>query len=489
MDVEGATSDENMIEVSYNDLIPNNVGLNSDRALKRALERWQPKFLDWWRTMGPDGFQEAEVYLRTAVGVGKGGWAVFDYVKMPEYRWGILLAPKEEGRTIPFGKHKGEPVWEEVPGEYRALLRRLIVVQGDTEPASVEQQRYLGKTCPSLYDLRNLFQVNVEEGRHLWAMVHLLQKYFGRDGREEADALLERRSGDRDKPRLLGAFNEETPDWLSFFMFTFFTDRDGKMQLESLAQSGFDPLARTTRFMLTEEAFHMFVGESGVGRAIQRTCEVMNEAGIKNPYDVEAVRKLGVIDLPLIQRKANFHIALTRDLFGSEISTNAATYFNAGLKGRYKETRIDDDHQLKDATYPVLRHFNGEFFTEKVPALSAVNARLLDDYSRECQGGLDRWNKIIKNFDIEFTIKQPHVAFNRNVGEFANLHVSTEGGVFDEPTWTAHREEWLPKSEDLKYLHDLMKQEKKCDCFANWISPPRHGVNNMEGDFEYVKLR
>ena len=157
---------------------------------------------------------------------------------MPEYRWGILLAPAIEGRTIPFGAHKGEPAWQEVPGEYRAMLRRLLVIQGDTEPACVEQQRHLGATAPSLYDLRNLFQVNVEEGRHLWAMVYLLQKYFGRDGREEAEELLHRRSGDTDTPRMLGAFNERTPDWLSFFMFTFFTDRDGKMQLAALAQSG-----------------------------------------------------------------------------------------------------------------------------------------------------------------------------------------------------------------------------------------------------------
>ena len=168
------------------------------------------------------------------------------------------------------------------------MLRRLIVIQGDTEPASVEQQRHLGKTAPSLYDLRNLFQVNVEEGRHLWAMVYLLQKYFGRDGREEADELLRRRSGDADAPRMLGAFNEATPDWLSFFMFTFFTDRDGKMQLESLAQSGFDPLSRTCRFMLTEEAHHMFVGETGVGRvAAAHLRGDEGRPGIDDPYDVE----------------------------------------------------------------------------------------------------------------------------------------------------------------------------------------------------------
>ena len=115
---------------------------------------------------------------------------------------------------------KGEPVWQEVPGEFRTDLRRLIVVQGDTEPASVEQQRYLGKTAPSLYDLRNLFQINVEEGRHLWAMGYLLHAHFGRDGREEADALLQRNSGDPAHPRILGAFNDNTSDWLSFLMFT-----------------------------------------------------------------------------------------------------------------------------------------------------------------------------------------------------------------------------------------------------------------------------
>ena len=197
--------------IDYLERIPNNVNLAENRRLQRALEEWQPKFLEWWRDMGPEGFQARDVYLRTAISVDAQGWANFGWVKMPEYRWGIFLAEPEPNRTIAFGDHKGEPAWSEVPGEYRGTLRRLIVTQGDTEPASVEQQRHLGRTCPSLYDLRNLFQINVEEGRHLWAMVYLLQAYFGRDGREEAEALLQRRSGDRDKPRILGAFNERTP--------------------------------------------------------------------------------------------------------------------------------------------------------------------------------------------------------------------------------------------------------------------------------------
>ncbi len=252
-------------------------------------------------------------------------------------------------RKISFGEHKGEPVWREVPGEHRGVLRRLIVTQGDTEPASVEQQRHLGKTCPSLYDLRNLFQVNVEEGRHLWAMVYLLHAYFGRDGREEADALLARRSGNADNPRILGAFNEQTPDWLSYFMFAHFTDRDGKYQLASLAESGFDPLARTCRFMLTEEAHHLFVGESGVGRVVSRTCQLMKE------HDTDRVGEYGGIDLAIIQKYINFHYSVSLDLFGSELSTNAANYFSAGLKGRFKEADRDDDHQLGQSSYTSIQ--------------------------------------------------------------------------------------------------------------------------------------
>src|ERR1700736_1197607 len=189
-------------------------------------------------------------------------------------------------------------------------------------------------------------------------MVYLLQKYFGADGRAEAEELLQRRSGDPDTPRMLGAFNEKTPDWLSFFMFTYFTDRDGKMQLEALAQSGFDPLSRTTRFMLTEEAHHMFVGETGVGRIVERTCAAMKEAGIDAPHDPR-VRRLGVIDLPTLQKKANLHFSLTLDLFGNEISTNAPNAYHAGLKGRFREDRLKDDHQLETGTYPVLRLTGG----------------------------------------------------------------------------------------------------------------------------------
>jgi len=478
------------MQVDYDGLIPNNVGLNQDDRVKKALEKWHPGYIDWWMDMGPVGFQESLVYLRTAVGVGSNGWAKFDYVRMPEYKWGILLAPQVEGRTVPFGTSKGEPAWQEVPGEHRAMLRRLIVIQGDTEPASVEQQRHLGTTAPSLYDMRNLFQVNVEEGRHLWAMVYLLQKYFGADGREEAEELLRRRSGDADTPRMLGAFNEQTPDWLSFFMFTFFTDRDGKMQLEALAQSGFDPLSRTCRFMLTEEAHHMFVGETGVGRIIQRTCEAMRSAGIEDPYDVGRIRALGVIDLPTIQKKANLHFSLTLDLFGSEVSTNAANAFHAGLKGRYHEDRLEDDHRLEGQTYPVLRPVDGVIQAMDVPALSALNMRLRDDYVKDCQKGIDRWNRVITSAGIDFQIRLPHVAFHRKIGEFKNSLYDIHGNPLTTDVWSSRRDEMLPNGDDQAYIEGLMAAtpERQPGKYAGWIAPPRVGIDNKPGDFEYVKL-
>jgi len=319
-------------------------------------------------------------------------------------------------------------------------------------------------------------------------MVYLLHKYFGRDGREEAEGLLQRRSGDVDKPRILGAFNEDTPDWLSFFMFTTFTDRDGKMQLESLAQSGFDPLSRTCRFMLTEEGHHMFVGRTGIERIVQRTCEIMRDNGITDPGDIGAVRKLGGIDLPTIQKKVNFHYSVTLDLFGAEISTNAANAFNAGLKGRFRETQIDDDHQLHNDTYPVLKFENERIVEVAEPALNAINARLCDDYIDDCKSVLGAWNRAIKQHEIDFEITLPHRGFHRAVGEFSEAKISPAGEVLTEAEWDRQQHNWLPNDEDLQYLLSLMEQHTEPGDFANWIAAPKAGIDGKPGDFEYVKL-
>ena len=474
-----------MSNIDYSERIPNNVNLSENKALQRALERWQPAYLDWWKEMGPEESTRLEVYLRTAISVDPKGWAHFGYVKMPDYRWGIFLTPADAARKINFGAHQGEPAWQEVPGEYRSTLRRIIVTQGDTEPASVEQQRQLGMTCPSMYDLRNIFQVNVEEGRHLWAMVYLLHAYFGRDGREEAEALLERRSGDADNPRILGAFNERTPDWLAFFMFTFFTDRDGKYQLSALAESGFDPLSRTCRFMLTEEAHHLFVGESGVARTIQRTCEAMKSHKVDAPAKV---RKLGVIDLPTIQRYLNFHYSVTLDLYGSEVSSNAASFYTTGLKGRFEETKLDDDHQLSNAGYALLDLAGDSLVEKHVPALNALNERLRDAYIKEVDAGIGRWNKIVEKAGIDFRFKLPHKAFNRRIGNFAGAHISPEGKVLAEADWTRMHTEWLATEADREFVRSLMGRVAEPGKFANWIAPPPRGINSQPLDFEYVRF-
>jgi benzoyl-CoA 2,3-dioxygenase component B len=471
-----------MAGINYSERIPNNVNLSENRRLQRALEEWQPKFLDWWMDMGPTGYQEKDVYLRTAVSVDAQGWAQFDYVKMPDYRWGLFLAESEPGRTIGFGDHLGAPAWPDVPGEYRGVLRRLIVTQGDTEPASVEQQRHLGRTCPSLYDLRNLFQINVEEGRHLWAMVYLLDAYFGRDGREESEALLQRHSGDRDKPRILRAFNEKTPDWLSYLMFTYFTDRDGKYQLASLAESGFDPLSRTCRFMLTEEAHHLFVGETGIGRVVQRTCELMREG------KTDDVRRLGGLDLATLQKYINFHYSVSLDLFGSEVSTNAANFYTMGLKGRFEEAKKRDDHRLKDATYTVSELAGDRITTRETPALPSLNERLRDDYIADCQRGVDRWNQIITKHGIDLELRLPHRGFHRAIGLFGEVKVSPDGRILSEAEWDTKKHEWLPTETDQAYVESLMQPVTERGRFANWIAPPARGVNGQPIDFEYVRL-
>ena len=469
-----------MSTIMNDERIPNNVNLSGDKRLQRALEAWQPSFLSWWNQMGPSGFQTHDIFLRTAVSVENDGWAHFDYVKMPDYRWGIFLEPKDPNRVHGFGDFEGQPVWDEVPGEFRNMLKNLIVTQGDTEPASVEQQRLLGQTAPSLYDLRNLFQVNVEEGRHLWAMVYLLHTYFGRDGREEAEELLNRRSGDSDKPRILGAFNEPTSHWLSFFMFAMFTDRDGKFQLAALAESGFDPLARTCRFMLTEEAHHLFVGESGVQRIVKRSCELM-----KADSNGDA-RNQGGIDLPTLQKYINFWFSVCLDLFGGEVSSNAATAFAAGLKGRFKEDKYTE-HKLVESHFTMEVLEAGKVVTKDVAMRNSLNEVLRTEYIKDCARGVERWNKTIKDEGINFELKLPSNKFHRQIGIWATVPFSPNGDMLTPEQWDAQSASWLPSTDDEIYVKSLMHPVYEPGKMANWISPPAKGINNLPGEFEYVK--
>ena len=469
-----------MSSVTYTEKIPNNVNLANDRTLQRALEHWQPHFLQWWHEMGPSDFEAAQVYLRTAISVDAQGWAHYDTVRMPDYRWGIFLADAMPDRKIGFGDQMGEPVWQQVPGEYRSTLRRLIVTQGDTEPASVEQQRLLGHSCPSLYDLRNLFQINVEEGRHLWAMVYLLQAYFGRDGREEAEELLARHSGDADKPRILTTFNEPISDWLSLYCFTYFTDRDGKFQLKSLAESAFDPLSRTCRFMLTEEAHHMFVGETGIGRIVKRTLEVMKEIGSDDPAKVRAQ---GAVDLPTLQKYLNFWCSSSLDLFGSEISSNSAANFANGLKGRPDESQYED-HVLRETQLELVTP-DGK---QSVPMLNALNEVMRESYLKDCEIGIKRWNRMIERAGFDFRLTLPATNFRRSIGAWASQPVSPQGALIPKEQYEKQLGDWIPSPADREFVHSLMQRVVEPGKITGWIAPPERGINNLPLDYEYVRL-
>jgi benzoyl-CoA 2,3-dioxygenase component B len=468
--------------MSLYDRIPNNVNLSDDLRLRRALEKWLPNYLDWWREMGPEGFQEKEVYLRTAVSVEPDGWAHFDYVKMPDYRWGIFLTPPDPEAKVGFGDNYGQPAYKEVPGEFRNALRRIIVTQGDTEPASVEQQRRLGHICPSLYDLRNLFQVNVEEGRHLWAMVYLLHAYFGRDGREEADGLLQRRSGDADKPRILQAFNQPCDDWLNFFCFTMFTDRDGKYQLSALAESGFEPLARTCKFMLTEEAHHMFVGETGVGRVVKRTAQLMRESRNGD------ARELGGVPLDIIQKYINYWFTYSLDLFGGEISSNSADFFAAGLKGRFEEQKKYEDHVASEGVVMIESVEEGRLKTREAPLRNALNEVLRNEYIKDSERALARWNSFLEEEGLSDRLYLPSNRFHRHVGEYSGHCFDVRGGLISQAEFGRRSGEWLPTDDDRDYVRSLMTPVTEPGKIANWIAPPKSGINRQPFEFEYVRL-
>ncbi len=471
-----------MSNVDLLDKIPNNVDLKSDRKLKRALEQWQPGYLSWWNEMGPVEHQDKDVYLRTAIDVDAEGWAQFGYVKMPDYRWGIFLSAPVPDRRIPFGDSLGQPAFQDVPGEYRNVLRRIIVNQADTEPASVEQQRWLCETAPSLLDMRNLFQVNVEEGRHLWAMVYLLHRYFGKDGREEADELLRRRAGDPDKPRILNAFNNPCPDWMSFFSFTMFMDRDGKFQLAALAESGFDPLSRTCRFMLTEEAHHLSVGETGLQRIVRRTAEMMKEHPGKD------VKSLGGIPLEMLQKSINYWYTYSLDLFGGEISSNAADYFAAGLKGRFREEKKYDEHTALDQTRVIPIYENGRFVNREVALRNAMNEELRDGYIEDCERALRMWNKELESAGLDERLALPHKRFHRHVGEYSKDTYDFDGNPISVEEFESRRAGWFLNDGDFEHLASIMKPCHEVGKIANWIAAPVKGVGGQPFEFEYVRL-
>jgi len=227
----------------------------------------------------------------------------------------------------------------------------------------------------------------------------------------------------------------------------------------------------------------MFVGESGVARIIERSCQLMRD------HKTDDIRKLGGIDLPTIQKYLNFHFSVTSDLYGTEISSNAAGAYTTGLKGRFGETRIEDDHNLEHATYPVLHWTDGHFRMIDVAALNTLNERLRRDWIDDVAKGVARWNKVIQRYGIDFHMKVPHIAFHRGIGHFTGLPVTPDGKVIGQAEWDRRRDEWLPSAADRAYLAFLMSAPVHgAGQYANWIAPPARGINNKPIDFDYVRF-
>jgi benzoyl-CoA 2,3-dioxygenase component B len=294
-----------------------------------------------------------------------------------------------------------------------------------------------------------------------------------------------RHSGDPDKPRILGTFNEPIEDWLSFFMFTYFTDRDGKFQLKSLAESSFDPLARTCQFMLTEEAHHMFVGTTGISRVVKRTLEVMREIKSDNP---DAVRRAGAIDLPTLQRYINFWYSSSLDLFGAEISSNAANYFASGIKGRPDEKRFDDHVCIAGTLGVEVPDSDGGVMLEQVPLRNAMNEVTRAGYIHDCENGIKRWNRLIAEGGYDFTLALPSARFRRAIGVWAGRPVDPAGRLLSREEWLRRRDEWIPSASDKEFVKSLMHRVVDAGKMAGWIAPPDRGINDLSVDYEYVRL-
>ena len=326
-----------------------------------------------------------------------------------------------ETEDIQFGHWKGRKKWEnlrQVPTQQiRDALINLIVYQGDTEFASVEQQRWLFQSAPSEYDRKALTCVMIEEMRHGWQMCALLVEHFGHSGKVEAQKMLERRAFEN--RRLLGSFNEDVDNWLDFFAYTDFVDRDGKFQLQMLKYSAFAPLGRSMSYMLREEAFHMGTGNTGLQR----------------------IAEAGVIPSWLLQKYLNKWISSSLDLFGTDHSSSAHWAYVWGLKGRYDEPKNEASPDLDD-----INDYNRALYWEEVNGLVKKISNSQKAGSTEL-----------------FT---PHIKFNRMIGRWKGQYFHPQTGQqLEEKEYKQQFETWMPTPADKKLLMDIIGSEKK------WIAP------------------
>ena len=347
--------------------------------------------------------------------------------EIQQFKFDTLFGAIETGE-IQFGSFKGRNKWENVrqipTQQIRDALLNMIVYQGDTEFASVEQQRHLFEMAPSDYDRKALTRVMIEEMRHGWQMCALLVEYFGASGKVEAQKMLERRAFEN--KRLLGAFNVDVDNWLDFYTYTDFVDRDGKFQLQMLKYSAFAPLGRSMSYMLREEAFHMGTGNDGLARIV----------------------KAGVIPAWLMQKYLNKWISTSHDLFGTDHSSSAHWAYVWGVKGRYDEPKNEKEADLDD-----LNDYNRHLYHDEVDGL------------------IQRLNNCLKAGEPR--LYAPHIQFNREIGRWAGkkFHPQT-GEPLEDKEYQQRWPEFMPTPEDKKLLLDIIATEPK------WITPKEAGARD-----------
>lgn len=437
------------------------------------MGHWSAAFDAWWAENQPEGVVSSEIYLRTARSGEPHHWSSFSHVRLSDYRFGVFFAPADPERTILFGDYAGTRVWQEPPLDLRSGLFQVVVSQADTEPAAVEQQRCLARLAPSSVDLRNMLQVNVEEARHMWSMVYLLLRYFGSDGSVEVERLMQRRSGQAEHPRMLDIFNERLDEWLSFFLFTAFADRDGIHQLRGLASGGFDPLARAARFMLREETHHVSVGVTGIERLIQRSCELMK----RDPNEDAAAQ--GGIPLDMLQRFLNYWYPLALDMLGGEISANAARFFASSIKG---------PSSWREGAFPgsvTIEVPDGEQLISRLtPRAEAMNEIVRNAYVRECESVVARWNRVIQqSCGDNYRLRLPHRRFNRRRGLYAQGDFDTEGRPCSKQRLAAS----LPTARDREHVCSVMAPVREPGRVAHWLAPPQQRIDRKPMTFAFVR--
>jgi len=439
-------------------LIPNNIDLHDDSRLAKQLYAYQRKYREWWRECGPSEFLDKSMLLRVPTGEVHGNkWARYHRMRPCDYTWGLYTVPTDR-EHIASGEQRGERAWTRVPSEFRALLLEHICVQADVENAAIEQSRTLTRTAPSREDLQNLFQFFLEEGRHTWAMVHLLLEHFGHDGEVEADALLTRMSGDVENPRLLEAFNHHTDDWLSHFMWCLLADRVGKYQIHAVTQSAFLPLACSARFMMFEEPLHIGFGLSGLERVLLRSAEVTLDEDAYDIFDA------GAIPLHVIQKYLNYWASTIYDLFGHDTSSRSYDLYRFGIRAPRNFAAADTPDILVDF------RAGASVVQTAVKSERATNVVMRRQYVAELQRVLDRWNQHLARCGLNFELRQPHERFHRSFGPCKGLPFDVDGELITvEPG--ARIAARLPSSAEVAGVQSLMRRDLRKGCCASWIAP------------------